>query len=44
MRGTRETGNRAFPATLIRMSVGLEHVEDLWEDLKSGLDRVETGA
>jgi cystathionine gamma-lyase len=25
--------------TLVRLSVGLEHVEDLWEDLKSGLEQ-----
>ena len=25
------------PATLLRMSVGLEHVEDIWEDLAGAL-------
>jgi cystathionine gamma-synthase len=28
------------PEGLVRMSVGIEDVEDLWEDLKSALDRV----
>jgi cystathionine gamma-synthase len=27
------------PETLIRLSVGLEHVEDLWRDLAEALDR-----
>jgi cystathionine gamma-synthase len=27
------------PATLVRLSVGLEHVEDLWADLAQALDR-----
>lgn len=44
-RRARYEGDRAqgVPATLIRMSVGLEHVEDLWVDLKGGLDRIDTG-
>jgi len=28
------------PDTLIRLSVGLEHVEDLWDDLSQALERV----
>jgi cystathionine gamma-synthase len=44
-RRARYEGDRAqgVPPSLIRMSVGLEHVEDLWADLKSGLDRIDTG-
>jgi cystathionine gamma-synthase len=26
------------PPTLIRLSVGLEHVDDLWRDLEQALD------
>jgi cystathionine gamma-synthase len=28
------------PETLIRLSVGLEHVDDLWADLSQALDHV----
>jgi cystathionine gamma-synthase len=28
------------PESLIRMSVGIEHVEDLWADLRQALDSV----
>jgi len=43
-RRARYEGDRVqgVPDTLIRMSVGLEHVEDLWEDLKDGLERIDT--
>ena len=43
-RRARYQGDRVqgVPATLIRMSVGLEHVEDLWDDLKDGLERIDT--
>ena len=32
---------RTVPESLIRMSVGIEHVEDLWADLAQGLDSLE---
>ena len=28
------------PDTLLRLSVGIENVDDLWEDLKAGLDEL----
>ncbi|HVQ87866.1 MAG TPA: PLP-dependent transferase [Actinomycetes bacterium] len=41
-RRARYEGDAAqgVPPTLLRMSVGLEHVEDLWSDLESGLSRL----
>ena len=30
---------RRLPPDLVRLSVGLEHVEDLWDDLAGALDR-----
>ena len=42
-RRARYEGDRTqgVPPTLLRMSVGLEHVDDLWEDLKCGLEGIE---
>jgi cystathionine gamma-synthase len=37
----REVGT---PDTLIRLSVGLEHVDDIWRDLSQALERVPAGA
>ncbi len=31
---------QGVPATLLRMSVGLEHVDDLWADLEQALSRI----
>jgi cystathionine gamma-synthase len=31
---------RSVPEGLVRMSVGIEHVEDLWTDLVQALDRL----
>ena len=28
------------PEGLVRLSVGVEHVEDLWQDLRESLDQV----
>ena len=38
-RRTRWAGEVAMgtPATLLRLSVGIEHVEDLWADLEQAL-------
>ncbi|MGI9018086.1 MAG: trans-sulfuration enzyme family protein [Euzebya sp.] len=36
-RRNRQAGEERTPAGLIRMSVGIEHVEDLWEDLAQAL-------
>ena len=30
----------SVPEGLVRMSVGIEHVEDLWDDLAQALDRL----
>lgn len=35
-----ELAAAGIPQGLIRLSVGVEHVEDLWEDLSTALDRV----
>lgn len=35
---SRWPGEEAVPPSLLRMSVGLEHVEDLWADLAAALD------
>lgn len=32
-----------MPPTLVRLSVGLEDIEDLWQDLEQVLDRVGCG-
>jgi cystathionine gamma-synthase len=37
-RRQRWPGEEAVPAGLLRLSVGLEHPEDLWEDLQHALD------
>jgi cystathionine gamma-synthase len=37
-------GQDHVPAGLLRVSVGCEHVEDLWEDLAAALDAVRKGA
>ncbi|GLY75907.1 cystathionine gamma-synthase [Actinoallomurus iriomotensis] len=37
-RRRRWPGEEAVPAGLLRLSVGLEHPEDLWEDLQHALD------
>ena len=34
-------GQEHLPATLVRLSVGCEHVEDLWSDLEALLARLE---
>ena len=39
--GDREQG---IPTTLLRMSVGLENVEDLWADLKQALELIDGGS
>jgi len=36
-RRARHPGEEALPAALLRFSVGLEHVEDLWDDLEQAL-------
>jgi cystathionine gamma-synthase len=33
---------QSVPDGLVRMSVGIEHVEDLWSDLAQSLDRLES--
>jgi cystathionine gamma-synthase len=30
----------SVPVNLVRLSVGIEHVEDLWSDLEQALDAV----
>ncbi|HEX8026632.1 MAG TPA: PLP-dependent transferase [Candidatus Limnocylindrales bacterium] len=44
-RRARYASERAVdtPETLIRLSVGLEHVDDLWADLEQALERVPLG-
>lgn len=37
-RRQRWPGEEAVPAGLLRLSVGLEHVDDLWRDLEQALD------
>jgi cystathionine gamma-synthase len=37
-RRARWAGEHGVPESLIRVSVGIEHVEDLWEDLVRALD------
>jgi cystathionine gamma-synthase len=39
-RRARVAGQDHLPATLVRLSVGCEHVEDLWDDLSAMLDRL----
>ena len=39
-RRARYAGEDATPPGLLRMSVGLEHVEDLWADLAQALDAI----
>jgi cystathionine gamma-synthase len=39
-RRARWSGEERVPAGLLRLSVGLEHVDDLWEDLDQALARV----
>ncbi|MGI9594760.1 MAG: trans-sulfuration enzyme family protein [Acidimicrobiales bacterium] len=39
-RRARLTGQEHVPRTLVRLSVGCEHVEDLWADLSAMLDRL----
>lgn len=41
-RRARLAGQESVPPTLLRLSVGCEHVEDLWTDLSSMLDRLTT--
>ena len=36
--GEEERGRLGIPEDLIRISVGAEHLEDLWEDLRSSLE------
>ena len=38
-RRARWAGQSHLPPSLLRLSVGLEHVEDLWADLEQALDR-----
>lgn len=42
-RRSRWPGEDAVPAGLLRLSVGLEHPEDLWEDLSQGLAAAASG-
>jgi cystathionine gamma-synthase len=37
-RRARWPGEERTPPALLRLSVGLEHVEDLWADLEAALD------
>lgn len=39
-RRARLAGQEQVPPTLLRLSVGCEHVEDLWDDLSGMLDRL----
>jgi cystathionine gamma-synthase len=39
-RRNRWPGEEAVPAGLLRLSVGLEHADDLWADLATGLDTI----
>jgi cystathionine gamma-synthase len=38
-RRRRWPGEERVPEGLLRLSVGLEHVEDLWEDLEQAITR-----
>ena len=38
-RRAKHAGQEHLPPGLLRLSVGCEHLEDLWEDLAAGLDR-----
>lgn len=38
-RRARWSGEEAVPPGLLRLSIGLEHPDDLWQDLAEGLDR-----
>ncbi len=40
----RWPGEEYLPPGLIRLSVGLEHVEDLWDDLRQALTNAEPGS
>lgn len=40
-RRARLTGQEHIPQTLVRLSVGCEHVEDLWQDLSGMLSKLE---
>lgn len=42
-RRARIEGQTHLPATLVRLSVGCEHVDDLWADLQHLLERVASG-
>jgi cystathionine gamma-synthase len=42
-RRARWLGESHLPATLLRLSVGLEHPDDLWRDLDRALDRAGVG-
>jgi cystathionine gamma-synthase len=35
--------SRGTPEALLRMSVGIEHVEDIWADLNQALDPIKRG-
>jgi cystathionine gamma-synthase len=37
-RRARLIGEEGIPPSLLRLSVGIEHVEDLWADLLAALD------
>jgi cystathionine gamma-synthase len=43
-RRRRWPGEERVPPGLLRLSVGLEHVEDLWDDLDQALTRLQGGA
>ena len=34
-------GQGHLPPSLLRLSVGCEHIEDLWRDLEKGLEKLE---
>ena len=38
-RRAKRPGQEHVPAGLVRLSVGCEHVEDLWDDLVAALPR-----
>jgi cystathionine gamma-synthase len=40
-RRNRQPGEEAIPPSLIRLSVGCEHIEDLWDDLAQALQKAE---
>ncbi|MGF7238289.1 MAG: trans-sulfuration enzyme family protein [Frankia sp.] len=40
----RWAGEEYLPAGLIRLSVGLEHVDDLWDDLRDALATIDPGS